>query len=460
MNPAGSVFRINLKGAGETFLWTGREPLLEAEVVQSYLPSTADDLFGPNIAFTSVRLARDRFFVATISRWYKRDEFGRRGLDLAQAEIVTFNPEDALGFLRICERFLAISQFHRSSYLSLGEMLETLANAGSALDAKRFADAAGQRPGVSIDTASADLLQRLVDHLRSEVKSSDDSLRIYLDFPAPNELGPCVLIGLQAGSSGFSKVGGGGLDGFVGIQHIVSGEEVPGFRYVDLARLLVMPPRIPESGPQPEREGASMGEGMGEGQEDRPRELPQMPPAASPRERSLLKPLYVAMVANLLLVLVSLLLSGFGLFMFKNYAEQQKKLLGSLHPAARPVKGTGSTSPRSSPTLPAPPASGELSALVKDLFAQDQAVREAAFKRLEEGWSLDARAMDNLLDEAETHTANKQGILSALQFLERRDLALLEHRRERLTRLLAEVRGNSRGTRKQADRILARLNER
>jgi hypothetical protein len=468
------LLRFNVKGFGESFFWASPHPSLDSEEGTDYLPKAAAGLFGPNVAFTSVLLEENILFVATVSRWHRRDEFGRIGLTLAHGEVFSIDPADPLSFVHACECFLGLADFHQRYYDSLGEMLETLATLGGRSESSKLVEAAVSLPPVKIQDDEAGKLRTLAEHLRAEARISGQGLRVYRGLPVPLELDFCALIGLQVSMKVPSKAGGGSLSRLEGITFLAAPRAVPGFHYFELT-LPTPPSNTFEDTPIPSVEEVR----------HRPPTNP-IRPRVSPIDILRAKLLKVhlaaikfwpALITKLLvrmrgleaivykagpavaifLVFISLLEAIYLASLLGSAAKQQQQLQSFVEQQRKEVTEAKAALPPPVRPPDPPPTRMETSRLVRELFDSSESIRKKAFLLLEENWATNNEAVGDMITFAAANKGNKEGILLVLQYLERRDVKFLHSRDGRLRELLGEVRQNGPRTSEQASRLEERL---
>jgi len=238
-----SLFRLNVQGQGSVILWAGGDSPLSDSEIDSLLPQSLEDLYGPNLAINAVQLSARNFLICTTSRWDITDQFGRRGPTLSQGFWLNCSGDNDHVHIELCELFLTLSDIHEKLFVSLGKVLQRIATVGEEEErvlADRLHDLLASRV-IRLESGTCLWLQKATEHL-TEV-SGQEKLRLFSDFQDSKQLGTCLLLGLLVKMPLRSRIGGGYLKNSASYQHIASSQDTSGFSAQSLGKLLSSRPK-------------------------------------------------------------------------------------------------------------------------------------------------------------------------------------------------------------------------
>lgn len=428
MKKLATFIRVNIHGHGSIILWAGSAAPLPDSQIDDLIPRPLDDLYGPNICTSLIRLSDREFLLCTRSRWDITEQYGRKGLTLSHG-IWFKSGDDADLHGTLCEIFLALCGAHEKLYARLGLTLQHIATIG---------DIEG---GNGVATQLHDLTSRgfiLEDgfHLWLKTKVDDlvkshkrERIRLFSDLSDSSSLGICLLIGLLTRMPPNSRVGGGYLKNPEAYQHIASGQDVTGFTAKSIGHLL--------TNTSNRRPSISMGD------------IRLDKPSVNFLWSSRLAQFFL----NSLSAIVAILLMGWITHdsLQKSIGSSEARLaktiedvrleLRSLDAKLAFQKKSGgelrqdSEEPRDTPTP------YTLEGLIADLFKMDR--RDAALAELTSNWATDSQVVDKIMDHIENSLDdslnNRWGVVYSLRFLAVVSTDQLTPRRARLEALLSKV---------------------
>jgi hypothetical protein len=427
------VLKLNLKDDGYSLVWLYPDDSLKNTDVEIYFPKIEDNIFGPNLGFTSERISHETIYIATTSRWNLKDEFGRKGLSLSQGIVINTNPTDPQLMSRVCSASSILLKIHKTRYKTLGELIGILAASGNESEARRIAIETFN----SINQGSDDydpLFMDFVNHLKDELDHEKTRLRVYTDFPWSEEVGFLSLIGLQVASRDINSVGGGYLGSFNRFQHISTSQEVPGFKFADLSR--VVSPRPNEKGFRPTQQSNEL----------------VMPDNTWYR---------VVVIGTLFSIIVTFC---FGLYL----VLINRRILKSLEGRTIVAKPEDADDPLKKQTqaLPADNQQGRIStnpAPVQDdqallqtiakMYSMDRQERLSAMRELIQNHKSDERVVPIALDYAEENKANTDGIENTFLIIQNYSRGILKKYKAQSINFLELVKSSIPKRRNDAERL-------
>lgn len=433
-----TVLRLNVQDQGSTVLWMPGPPPVPNSEIDGLLPSPQEELCGPNLASCAIRLSKNRFFLATTSRWDIADQFGRHGLSLAQGAVVE---APGITHTHLCQVFLALRETHEHLYSSLRSVLQKIATSAGGEERNLVAklhELALQ--DIQMKEPTRSLVEKATANLVAGV-SQQDRVRLFSDFPDSTELGFCLLLGLLMNMPPGSRVGGGWLRDPSSYHHIVSSREVTGFTTRALGDLLAETSHITGN------------------------------PSPSPsRLNNLVRSPWAVWAFTLAW------LTAWSLFFHESLISRLQSQGGPLVEAVEEIHSDLSalrkkleirvptTEQTVLPNVPSQPSvsdSTKLEELTEDLFTNAQG--DSALIDLSQNWSDDPEAIGRVVTRAEaslseTSKDSRLGLVRALQFLQMAGEIPIKANRARIENLLAEVKGLDRpAAGRAAEKVSQRL---
>ncbi len=232
-----TVFKVYSKEEGYKLVWLKSypSPILSEKEVEEILPITEENLFGPNLAYSSIRLSENKFFLATTSRWNIKGEFDRIIFSFSQGNLIIIKSDFPDPLINICECFINMLRMYKLGYKTLGNILAELFENESKNDLIRKIGFHLIKPSPKrLDKLTIEEILRVSNYLKQRSQNKNQKFRVYADFPYNENFSLCCLLGFQAISPDIVSVGGGYLKYPNNYNHISSFENIPGFEEIEI----------------------------------------------------------------------------------------------------------------------------------------------------------------------------------------------------------------------------------
>jgi hypothetical protein len=238
MKQINSVFKLNIKSRGYSFVWLKPEPILENISVDEFLPKSPDNLYGASLAFRSKRISQNRFFWAITGNWNVSDEFGRQGLSFWQGNIVEVDKEDNDSIFASLELILNVLRSYQLGYETIGHLLEDIATQEQTEESAEYkVKAIGSKileaSKIKINQSTAQDIKLIAEKLLQY----KDKILLYPDFPWQEDFALCCLLYLQFTSDSINDVGAGKLQSYQKFNCISTNKDVGGFQTIYLGKI-------------------------------------------------------------------------------------------------------------------------------------------------------------------------------------------------------------------------------
>jgi hypothetical protein len=343
---------------------------------------------------------------------------------MSQGTLLDWTGEELGLHIALCEAFLSLCEAHESLHTSLGDVLQRIATSKDG-EARSLAD---QLHGLAVrgtrmEDGIGSWIVEMAARLRAGI-TDGKKIQLFSDFSDATQLGICLLLRLLVDMAPESRIGGGHLLDPAQYQHLASGQNVVGFTSMALTSLL---------------------------QKAKETQL------VTPR-RSLGGFLGVLIIAFLIAITGWLVADSFRTSLERSERKLEgaiERMHSDLKPFLKKVPAIGiPTSPPQTET-----ATRDLQNLIQQVFKKD--TRDGALALMRQEHAGAVKEVVDRLERSLTETTDdsRWGVVYLLRFLEAANMDQLLAQRDRINKLLTEVKTLKRPKATEAaERVSKRLN--